>query len=50
MNIGCDLNGVIIDHRNNQARLLKRRGFFIQPEKISREQERYDSERDVQRT
>jgi len=28
MNIGCDLDGVIIDHRNNQARLLKRRGVF----------------------
>ncbi len=37
MNIGCDLDGVIIDHRKNQRQLLLKRGFDIGEDKISKD-------------
>ena len=37
MNIGCDLDGVIIDHCKNQRRLLKKRGFDMPLARISKE-------------
>jgi len=37
MNIGCDLDGVIIDHSYNQALMLAERGFIIPREKLSKQ-------------
>lgn len=36
MNIGCDLDGVIIDHSHNQARMLAERGFIVPRQDISK--------------
>lgn len=37
MNIGCDLDGVIIDHSYNQALMLAERGFIVPRKDISKE-------------
>lgn len=37
MNIGCDLDGVIIDHSYNQALMLAERGFIIPRQDISKQ-------------
>lgn len=37
MNISCDLDGVIIDHKGNQQQLLWKYGFSIPRDDISRE-------------
>lgn len=37
MNIGCDLDGVIIDHSYNQALMLAERGFVIPRQDISKQ-------------
>ena len=37
MNIGCDLDGVIIDHSYNQALMLAERGFIILRKDISKQ-------------
>lgn len=37
MNIGCDLDGVIIDHSYNQALMLAERGFIVSRQDISKQ-------------
>ena len=37
MNIGCDLDGVIIDHSYNQALMLAERGFIIPRRDITKQ-------------
>lgn len=37
MNIGCDLDGVIIDHSYNQALMLAQRGFIVPRQDISKQ-------------
>ena len=37
MNIGCDLDGVIIDHTRNKQRLLKERGFVLAEHECTKE-------------
>lgn len=37
MRIGCDLDGVLVDHRNNQSFLLKRWGFEVPKQDLTKD-------------